>query len=110
MNQKERLVAEAVKLLVPNVKDQCYPVSEAAYHLLGGKTAGYVPMRGNNHWWLRAPNGRVLDYTAAQYPRGFDYKAGRGGGFMTKVPSKRAQKLLDRLYQEHRELYLEITK
>jgi hypothetical protein len=65
---------------------------------LGGKKAGYTPVRGNQHWWLRTPTGDIIDPTAAQYPEGFDYSVGRGGGFLTKHPSKRAQKLLDRIH------------
>lgn len=50
----------------------CYAASDALYHLLGGKDAGYKPIVATDdtdgtHWWLLSPKGEILDVTAAQY-------------------------------------------
>ena len=95
---REARVVKLVQRAIGSPKDQCYPASEAVYHLLGGKASRYSPVRGGGHWWLRRPDGTVLDVTAAQYPQGFDYTIGRGGGFLTKAPSKRARKIIQDIY------------
>lgn len=85
-------------LLKPPFTGHCYVASEALYHLLGGKEAGYRPvnLRHENvsHWWLEGPSG-VLDPTADQFQTPVPYEGGRGRGFLTKEPSKRAQKLIE---------------
>lgn len=86
-------------------RGHCYAAAEALYHRLGGKTAGLTPMRakagnGDTHWWLRDSRGRILDPTAEQFTSEGDlppYHAGRGAGFLTKQPSKRARKLMHKL-------------
>ena len=83
----------------------CYATSEALYHILGGKKNGYKPMygktkKGNSHWWIEDSKGNILDVTAEQFyyhnakP---PYHNGIGSGFLTKEPSKRAQKIINRL-------------
>jgi hypothetical protein len=83
----------------------CYAASEALYHMLGGKNGGLVPMNGRDsngvvHWWLRSKDGRFIDPTATQYTSiGLNppYESGKGGGFLTKEPSRRAQTIIDRV-------------
>ena len=83
----------------------CYAASEALYHLLGGKEKGYKPMRGkglNNesHWWIVDKDGNKLDPTAEQfYFVGLKppYEAGKGNGFLTKTPSKRAKEIISKI-------------
>lgn len=89
---------------------------EALYHLLGGKAAGWVPYRvsheGAVHWYLVLRFGRrrrryglevtfggrvVLDPTRAQFKSPPPYDLGRGCGFLTKRPSKRARALMKTL-------------
>lgn len=81
------------------MKGPCYPAAEALYHAMGGKDAGLTPMRivheGAPHWYLRwqtAAGTLYLDPTL--HLQGFstvpDYTAGRGCGFLTKEPSRRA--------------------
>lgn len=85
-----------------DVKGHCYAASEALYHLLGGKATGYTPMSarddaGGTHWWLRGPTG-ILDPTAAQYlPGKPPYARGRGRGFQTVKPSRRAAEIIRRV-------------
>jgi hypothetical protein len=79
----------------------CYIVSEALYHLLGGRGSGYKPMivkvRGITHWWLVDDRGTVIDGTAEQFSEPVDYSKGKGCGFLTLQPSKRAQVLIERM-------------
>jgi len=86
-------------LLLPGFNGHCYVASEALYHMLGGKDAGFKPMNlkheGAQHWWLVGPDGEVIDATADQFKTPVPYDQGRGRGFLTKQPSKRAQKLID---------------
>lgn len=84
----------------------CAVAAEAAYHLLGGREAGWMPIvlprkvLGNNtHWWIRHKDtGEIFDPTSEQF--GDDeipYKLGRPCGFMTKHPSRRAKIVIDRV-------------
>lgn len=75
----------------------CYPAAEVVYHAGGGKRAGLTPVQqrheGRSHWWVRGPEGEVLDPTAGQFRRRVPYDQGRGRGFLTKKPSGRARAL-----------------
>ena len=79
----------------------CYVASEAVYHLLGGKTAGYVPQfirhEGQPHWFLRSPDGRVIDPTRDQFKTPVPYDKAKGKGFLTSKPSARAARVLLRV-------------
>jgi hypothetical protein len=83
----------------------CYAASEALYHLLGGKNSGYKPAygktkNGNTHWWIVDKNNNILDVTAEQFyffnakP---PYETGIFSGFLTKQPSKRALKIINKV-------------
>jgi len=85
----------------------CYHAAEALWHLLGGQASHWVPMRvresdGMTHWWLRhRKNGEIADPTADQYRcigEEPPYSLGKGGGFLTKNPSKPAQEIIRRLH------------
>ena len=83
------------------MKGSCYPASEALYHRLGGKEAGLTPMHiiheGVPHWYLRwEVDGETLyiDPTSTQFDTPVPYADGRGRGFLTKEPSKRARRYL----------------
>lgn len=90
----------------PTRRGNCYVTSEAVYHLLGGKKNGWKPMHvrheGDTHWFLvkrMFPNMplAVLDLTKSQFKTPVPYHKGRGSGFLTKKPSKRARELMRRL-------------
>ena len=89
-------------------RGNCYVTSEALYHLLGGKKAGWKPMRmqtqSGTHWWLEHASGVRVDATARQFGgRRVPYSSGVGSGFLTKRPSKRARQLMETLvWQEGR--------
>jgi hypothetical protein len=79
----------------------CYVASEAIYHLLGGREAGYTPQviqhEGGAHWFLRGAEGEIIDPTADQFSTPVPYEQGRGVGFLTRQPSKRACVVIERL-------------
>jgi|HubBroStandDraft_6_1064221.scaffolds.fasta_scaffold387407_3 hypothetical protein len=84
-------------------RGNCYVTCESLFHLLGGKAAGYVPHtlrhEGAVHWYLVQYPGdfyaeAIIDPTVSQFKTPPDYSKGRGRGFLTKKPSKRAQKLM----------------
>lgn len=100
-------------------RGNCYVACEALYHLLGGKEAGWVPHtvhhEGSIHWYLvhrDEPEARtrvakletsivgsqlVLDPTVSQFKTKPNYWKGRGRGFLTKEPSRRAQALMEKM-------------
>lgn len=89
----------------------CYHAAEALWHLLGGQGSHWVPMRvresdGMTHWWLRHRlNGQIADPTADQYRcigEEPPYALGKGGGFMTALPSKPAKEIIRRLRSRKR--------
>lgn len=83
----------------------CYVAAEAAFHMLGGKNAGYKAYvckqsNGDTHWFIRDHNNNIIDPTAEQYLLdGQDppYDIGRPCGFMTSKPSKRAREVIKRI-------------
>ena len=81
----------------------CYVASEALYHMLGGKKAGYTPMfikhEGAPHWFLRGPDGEYIDPTEGQFETPVPHEDGTPKGFLTKQPSARAQTVIDRVKQ-----------
>ena len=104
----------------PARRGNCYVACEVFYHLLGGKAAGLTPMvtrmpDGETHWFLRQeiagnPNDpagwqtyRIIAPSRGQFTKKeqkglFEiYAEGRGTGFLTKAPSKRARKLIELL-------------
>ncbi len=93
-----------------NIKDgNCYVASEALYHLLGGRAAGWTPhvMRIKSgtygtHWFLKHESGLILDPTAQQFGnKKISYELARGTGFLTRRPSARAAALMEKiLWQE----------
>lgn len=89
-------------------RGNCYAASEALYHILGGKQAGWKPIRSrmvgpdrklDTHWALLHKSGLVIDPSRRQFnnPDSIDYSTFRGAGFLTKGPSKRARELMRKL-------------
>lgn len=53
---------------------------------------------GQMHWFLRnAATGEIVDPTEGQFPSGADHSAGKGCGFLTEGPSRRAREIGRRL-------------
>ena len=87
-------------------RGNCYVTCEALYHLIGGKKQGWTPMNmrheGDSHWYLRHSSGLILDPTVKQFKSRPNYSLGRGKGFLTKRPSKRAKVLMAQLMYQRR--------
>lgn len=86
----------------------CYASAEALYHMLGGKLSGLTPQVAKfeengitmTHWWLKDSQGNILDPTADQFYAVNSkppYHLGKGAGFLTKHPSKRATTIIERI-------------
>jgi hypothetical protein len=77
----------------------CYAASEAFYHLAGkdGLKPCVGKVDGKTHWWLEDGRGEIIDLTAQQFSakvRDEFYAAGKGCGFLTREPSRRARAIL----------------
>ncbi len=87
------------------LEGHCYIAAEVLWHSLDKKDfkpmcAVYFDEKGKcTHWWLKNKNtGEILDPTAEQYyPDTPPYTLGRGCGFLTKEPSKRAKIVLNKI-------------
>ena len=86
----------------------CAVAAEAAYHILGGRARGWVPMvlpkhvLGNNtHWWIENRiTGERFDPTAEQWGSApIPYHLGKGCGFMAPNgrPGRRARIVIERV-------------
>lgn len=67
--------------------------------------ASYIDEGGKaTHWWLQNKITNVIvDPTKEQYlPDKPPYHLGRGSGFLTKKPSKRAQIVINRVNESRR--------
>ncbi len=91
------------------LEGHCFIATEALYHMLPNKeqwkpmVASYKDEGGKaTHWWLiNRITGDILDPTKEQYlPETPPYHLGKGCGFMTKLPSKRAKTLIERIRQD----------
>lgn len=92
-------------------RGNCYAASEALYHILGGKRAGWTAYRinrevmygvfgvGDTHWFLRHKSGIVLDPSMRQFPdvKRIPYHRGIAAGFLTRQPSRKAKALIAQL-------------
>lgn len=76
----------------------CYVASEALYHLTGKTmTPQVIRHEGSTHWYLKDKSGTIHDLTAGQFKTPVPYHQGKGCGFLTKLPSKRAQIVIGRV-------------
>jgi hypothetical protein len=55
----------------------------------------YVVHHHGTHWFLK-DNDTIIDPTATQFKDPIPYHLAKGCGFLTKLPSKRAQELMKR--------------
>ena len=80
-------------------KGHCYIASEAIYHLANDGGLKLKPMflyhENSPHWYLM-DSQKVLDPTKDQFFTSVDYTKGKGKGFLTEQPSKRATELIRR--------------
>lgn len=91
------------KIQTHPLEGHCYVAAEALWHLLGRVDwkpvfSAYEDEGGRaTHWWLvHRTTGVIADPTKEQYePEQPPYHLGKGCGFQSQQPSKRAQKVLD---------------
>jgi hypothetical protein len=80
------------------MKGHCYVASESFYHIMKKHNPGYKPVHikheGDSHWFLQHGD-RHLDLTAGQFETPVPYHEGRGKGFLTREPSKRAKPVIE---------------
>lgn len=91
------------------VGGNCYAVTEALYHILGGAKSGWEPMsigpavaKATNlcvthHWFLKhKKTGLVIDASKLQFKktRKIPYDKARRQAFLTKKPSARAKDMM----------------
>jgi hypothetical protein len=74
----------------------CYVASESYYHLAPGCKPMTVRHEGSVHWYLTR-NGETIDLTADQFDTPVPYHLGVGRGFLTRAPSKRAARVIERV-------------
>lgn len=86
------------------MRGNCYVAAEALYHILGGPDSdwepAYLKTKTDTHWFLRKRYNwnEVLDPSRLQFKGKLpNYYKAKGCGFLTKQPSKRAQKLIQQL-------------
>ena len=99
------------KYLKPQYKDQwtperpttgyCYVVAEVVYHYLAPKgSRPYVMKTSENetHWFIKDPEGRVIDLTEDQFEEPVDYTKGKPQNFRwTKEGISKRGKMLAQL-------------
>ena len=93
------------KLQSHPLEGHCYVAAEALWYLLGKDNwkpmcASYQDELGKaTHWWLvHKKTNKIADPTREQYlPDVPPYHLGKGSGFLTNTPSKRAQIVMDRV-------------
>ena len=76
----------------------CYVLAEVVYHYFAPEgSRPYVMRTGDDdtHWFLKDPDGRVIDLTDDQFEEQLDYSQGKPQNFMTKEISKRGTILAD---------------
>lgn len=110
-----RDACKAVACLEPSLKHDnadnanplsgyCYVVAEALYHYCpkvwrqAFLKPCYVKVGQETHWYLQFGANEIIDPTAGQYKDVPEYwTRGRGCGFLTKKPSRRGKRLLQRM-------------
>lgn len=80
----------------------CYVATEAFFHLTGGYGSWFVErlsVGDVTHWYLRDRDDPsvVVDLTESQFDVDVDHSSGVKTGFLTSDPSKRTQKVLEKV-------------
>tara|TARA_R110000803_G_C11947315_1_gene317269 strand:+ start:44 stop:397 length:354 start_codon:yes stop_codon:yes gene_type:complete len=83
----------------------CYVASETYYHLSKENLKVYhIKHENSTHWFLKDYLDNVIDLTYKQFKTPVDYKNARRGFFLTKEPSKRSKKLINKIINDKRNL------
>lgn len=76
----------------------CYVASETYYHLSNKNLKVYhIKHENTTHWFLKDDNNNIIDITKDQFKKPVPYQKAKRGFFLTKTPSKRSLKLIDKV-------------
>ena len=76
----------------------CYVASETFYHLSDKNLKVYhIKHENTTHWFLKDDNNNIIDITKDQFKTTVPYQNATRGFFLTKTPSKRSLKLIDKV-------------
>jgi len=76
----------------------CYVASETYYHLSKDDLKVYhIKHENSTHWFLKDSNDNIIDITKEQFKTCVPYEKARRGFFLTKTPSKRSLKLIEKI-------------
>jgi len=76
----------------------CYIASETYYHLSNINLKVYnIKHENSTHWFLKDDNNNIIDITKDQFKKPVPYQKAKRGFFLTKTPSKRSLKLIDKV-------------
>jgi hypothetical protein len=78
----------------------CYVASEVFYHLSENKYRSKILKVGDITHWFLVDNNKIIDITKDQFNFELDYNKSRNCAFLTKEPSLRAQKLINKIKQD----------
>ena len=90
----------------------CYVATEALYHLLDDESKKiYKPailrVNDDTHWFLKnIETNEIHDITKQQFDFDLSYENAKRSGFLTKLPSKRCQVLINRIYEKFEYLFI----
>ena len=76
----------------------CYVASETYYYLSNEKLKVYhINHENSTHWFLKDYKDNIIDITKGQFKTDVPYHKAKRGFFLTKTPSKRSLKLIDKV-------------
>jgi hypothetical protein len=76
----------------------CYVASETYYHLSEEKlNVYYIKHENSTHWFLKDDKNNIIDITKEQFKTPVPYNQAKRGFFLTKTPSKRSLKLIQKV-------------
>lgn len=88
------------------MEGNCYAVTEAAWHILGGRAGEWkiqrikIPGEKHSHWFLRHKRHPevILDLSRRQFKYDLpDYSKAVGAAFLTLEPSKKGAEMIERM-------------
>lgn len=76
----------------------CYVASETYYHLSKDDLKVYhIKHENSTHWFLKDNSDNIIDITKDQFKTPVPYEKAKRGFFLTKTPSKRSLKLINKI-------------
>ena len=100
LNLSDDLLKEEYRTILDKNKftGHCYVASETYYHLSSDNLKVYhIKHENSTHWFLKNNNNQIIDITKDQFKTPVPYQNAKRGFFLTKTPSKRSLKLIDKV-------------